>query len=268
RPPAPPPRANVMLIESTYGDRTHESPQDALSRLADVIARTARRGGMVVIPSFAVDRTEVILLALRRLVRDGRIPSLPVYADSPMALAVLDVYRRAITARDPEVRPEFESDDDPFDPGSLHELRTPDESRSLNEADSPSIIISASGMATGGRVLHHLQRCLPDRRCAVVLPGFQAEGTRGRLLADGARTVKMLGRYIPVRAEVTVIDALSAHADGHELVAWLRQTPTEPDTAYLVHGEPNAAGAMAERLRTELGWSAVVPDYGERVRVD
>lgn len=268
RPPAAPPAADVMLVESTYGNRRHEPHTDALGRLADIIARTAKRGGTVVIPSFAVDRTEVILLALRDLVRAGRIPPLPVYADSPMALSVLAVYRRAIAEGDPEVRLRSAPEEDPFDPGTLHEMRTSEESRSLNTIDVPSIIISASGMATGGRVLHHLQRCLPDRRCTVVLPGFQAEGTRGRLLADGATALKMLGRYVPVRAEVAVIDALSAHADGAELVDWLTQAPAEPETVYVVHGEPNAGRALADRLINELGWNAVVPEYGERVRID
>jgi metallo-beta-lactamase family protein len=267
-PPAAPPVADVMLVESTYGDRAHEDHEDALGRLADVISRTAKRGGTVVVPSFAVDRTEVILLALRDLTRAGRIPSLPVYADSPMALAVLDVYRRAVAEGDPEVRLHAKEGEDPFDPGTLHELRTSDESRSLNDLDFPSIIISASGMATGGRVLHHLRRCLPDSRCAVVLPGFQAEGTRGRLLAEGARTVKMLGRYVPVRAEVAVIDALSTHADGRELADWLRQAPKQPHTVYLVHGEPDATRTMANRLISDFGWNAVVPEYGERVRID
>jgi metallo-beta-lactamase family protein len=268
RPPAPPPEADLMLVESTYGDRTHEPVEQAEDRLAAVISRTAARGGTVVIPSFAVDRTEVILLALRRMVADKRIPSLPVYADSPMALEVLRVYRRAMASGDPEIRPESMGDGDPFDPGSLHEMRTPEQSRELNDIDYPSIIISASGMATGGRVLHHLLRCLPDSRCSVVLPGFQAEGTRGRLLADGARTVKMLGRYVPVHAEVVVVEAFSVHADGNEIVEWLRRGPKAPDTAFVIHGEPRAGAVLAERLGTELGWHAVVPVPDEHVRVD
>jgi len=267
-PPPPPPGADVMLVESTYGDRAHEPIEGAEARLAAVITRTAKRGGSIVIPSFAVDRTEVILLALRRLADEGRIPSLPVYADSPMALDVLRVYRRALATGDPEIRPGFGADGDPFDPGSLHELRTPEESRRLNDIDFPSIIISASGMATGGRVLHHLLRCLPDNRCAVVLPGFQAEGTRGRLLAEGASSIKMLGRYVPVRAEVVVVDAFSVHGDGNEIVEWLRRGPRAPDTAFVVHGEQRGATALAERLGSELGWHAVVPVAGERVRVD
>jgi metallo-beta-lactamase family protein len=267
RPPAPPPAADVVIMESTYGDREHEPIEMAEARLADVITRTARKGGTVVIPSFAVDRTEVLLLALRRMITDGRIPELPVYADSPMALAVLDVYRRAIAEHDPEVGLEASAGVDPFDPGTLHELRTPAQSRSLDRV-FPAIIISASGMATGGRVLHHLARCLPDGRCAVVLAGFQAAGTRGRQLADGARTVKLLGRYVPVRAEVCAIDAFSVHADAGELCLWLRSASSPPDIVYLVHGEAEASESLQARVTSDLGWQTVVPKYGERVRLD
>jgi metallo-beta-lactamase family protein len=266
-PPATPPAADVIVVESTYGNRVHEPAAGALERMANAIVQTVRHGGTVVIPSFAVDRTEVLLMALGELAQAGKVPRLPIYADSPMALAVLDVYRRAIAKREPDIAL-ARGGSDPFDPaGELHELRTPEESRSLNELGFPSIIISASGMATGGRVLHHLVRCLPDARSTVILPGYQSEGTRGRQLSDGARTVKMLGQYIPVRARVVVVDAFSAHADTDELVNWLK--PVEPpDTCYVVHGERPAADALAERLGDELGWKAVVPTQGERVRVD
>jgi len=266
-PPESPPECDVMLLESTYGDRVHEPVKDAENRLAAVISRTAARGGTVVIPSFAVDRTEVILFALRRMMQDRRIPSLPIYADSPMALEVLQVYRRAIASRDPEIRPELFEDGDPFDPGTLHELRTPEESRELNDLGYPSIIISASGMATGGRVLHHLQRCLPDSRCAVVLAGFQAEGTRGRLLADGANAIKLLGHNVPVHAEVTVVDAFSVHADAHEILDWQRQVPKAPKAVFVIHGEPNASSSLAHLLEVELGWNVVVPTLGDRVQI-
>jgi metallo-beta-lactamase family protein len=266
RPPATPPPVDVILVESTYGDRTHEPEGEALDRMAEAIVRTAHQGGTVVIPSFAVDRTEVLLIALGRLVSEGRVPRLPVYADSPMALSVLDVYRRAVADRAPDVQP-IDAGSDPFDAaGELHELRTPEESRSLNEIGFPSIIISASGMATGGRVLHHLARCLPDSRCTVLLPGYQADGTRGRQLADGARTIKMLGRYVSVRARVVELGAFSVHADANELIEWLRPVPP-PQTCYVVHGEPKSADALAARLGDELGWHAVVPAQGETVPV-
>lgn len=264
--PAPREQTDVVVVESTYGDRRHDDQELSLDRMARVITRTAERGGTVIIPAFAVDRTEVVLLVLRRLLAEGRIPRLPVYADSPMALAVLDVYRKAAAAQDPQLRPGF-ADGDPFDAGDLHEAHTPEESIALNSLRYPSIIISASGMATGGRVLHHLARCLPDPRNAVILVGFQAAGTRGEQLAAGAPTIKMLGRYVPVRAQVLVVDAFSVHADADELVTWLTAAPP-PETAYVVHGEPRASAALAERLASGHGWTAVTPRQLEWVRLD
>jgi metallo-beta-lactamase family protein len=267
RPPDPPVRADVVVTESTYGDRQHEDESLALDLLARAITRTAERGGMVVIPAFAVDRTEVMLMALGRLAAEGRMPKLPIYADSPMALAVLDVYRKAIAAADPALR-EMPATD-PFDAaGELHEVHTPTESRALNDLRYPSIILTASGMATGGRVLHHLAHRLPDRRNTIVLAGFQAPGTRGQLLADGARSVKLLGHYVPVRAEVLQTSAFSVHADADELVDWLSRSPAVPDAAYVVHGEPAASEALRQRLADELDWNAAVPTQDERVLVE
>ena len=267
RPPSPPAGADAILVESTYGDRRHEDPEVATELLADAVRRTVARGGTVVIPAFAVDRVEVILLALRRLVADGRIPAVPIYADSPMALAVLDVYRKAIANHDPEVHLQ-PGPDDPFDPGTLTEVRTQRESIALNSVGFPSIIISSSGMATGGRVVHHLAQRLPDPRNTVVLAGFQAEGTRGRALADGVRSVKILGRYVPVRADVVDIGAFSVHADGDELLAWLGAAGRPPDVVYVVHGEPTASATLCRRIGAERGWHAVVPSELERVRLD
>ena len=265
-PPDPPPPADVVVTESTYGDRRHDDESLALDLLASAITRTAERGGMIVIPAFAVDRTEVVLMALGRLVADHRIPRLPIYADSPMALSVLDVYRKAIAGGDPELRAITTTD--PFEAaGELHEVHTPMESRALNDLRYPSIILTASGMATGGRVLHHLIHRLPDQRNTVVLAGFQAPGTRGQLLADGAPSVKLLGHYVPVRAEVLQTSAFSVHADADELVGWLGRSPAAPDAAFVVHGEPSASEALRRRLTGELGWNAAVPSQDERVLV-
>ncbi len=266
-PPADPPGADLVLVESTYGDRTHEDAA-ALARFEETLARTAARGGTTVIPSFAVDRTEVLLLHLRRLVREGRLPNLPVYVDSPMALAALGVYRRAIAEGGIEIRPGFDGDGDPFDPGRLIEARSVEDSIAINDAAEPSIIISASGMASGGRVLHHLAHRLPDPRNAVLLVGYQAEGTRGRTLADGAHEVKMHGRYIGVRAEVASVPAFSVHADRGEILGWLRRAPRAPETVFVVHGEPAGATALHDAIERELGWTAAVPRYLEIVRVD
>ncbi len=252
--PDTPPAADTVLIESTYGDSLHPEPADEIGQLAELITRTAGRGGTILIPAFAVDRTEVLLVTLQSLMSEGRIPELAVYVDSPMALRVLDVYRDAT----PDVV---------FDPGGgLHECPTVEDSKSLNELTAPSIIISASGMASGGRVLHHLARLLPDHRNSVVLCGFQAAGTRGRSLSDGARTVKMLGRYVPVRAEVMQLRSLSVHADADGLVAWIDRLPQRPRTVFVVHGEPEASNALAERL-VDDGLTAVVPRQFERVQL-
>lgn len=267
-PPAPIGDADVVLVESTYGDRRHDD-EGAVEALARAVRDTAARGGTIVIPAFAVDRTEVVLFHLRRLRAAGRVPELPVYVDSPMALAALAVYRRAIHRRDPDVRPELvDAGHDLFDPGSLAEVHDVEGSMAIDRLHGPKIVISASGMATGGRVLHHLARALPDRRSTVVLVGFQAERTRGRLLAEGARQVKMLGRYVPVRCEVVDLPSLSVHADADELEAWLRGAERPPDMTYLVHGEPGASAAMADRIETRLGWPVAVPRLGERVRID
>ena len=266
RPPEPPAAADVVVVESTYGDRHHaDDPGHTL--LADTIVRTVRRGGSVVIPAFAVDRTETILMALRELRHDGRIPDVPIFVDSPMALAALAVYRRALHDGAPDVRDDLGTAD-PFALDNVHELRTVEESKSLNDPRWPSIIVSASGMVSGGRVLHHLEGLLPRADNAVVLAGYQAIGTRGRELLDGARTLKIHGRYVPVRAEIVDVPAFSVHADAGEIVSWLAQMPSPPHVAYIVHGEPDAANALRSRVEHELGWTAVVPRLGERVRID
>jgi metallo-beta-lactamase family protein len=265
-PPDPPPRSDTVVVESTYGDRTHPSPDP--TELADAVCRTVERGGVVLIPAFAVDRTELVLLSLRRLMAAGRIPRVPVFLDSPMATAALDVYRRALAAPDPEIRPDVRGRGDIFDPGDLRVARTAIESERLNRPSSPCIIVSASGMATGGRVVHHLRHQLPDRRNTVVLTGYQAQGTRGRQLLEGAREVKIHGRYVPVRAEIVDVEDFSVHADADETLRWLSTMPERAGTVFVVHGEPEAARALASRIGRELDWTAVVPRYGEQVLVD
>ncbi len=266
-PPEPPDAVATCVVESTYGNRRHDEAL-SLTRFADAIVRTAERRGAIVIPAFAVDRTEVMLLTLRRLVRAGRIPDLPVYVDSPMALAALAVYERAARDGDPEIRPEYRGDPAPFDPGGLIEAHSSDDSKAIHDAALPAIIISASGMATGGRVMHHLARRLPDARNSVLLVGYQAEGTRGRTLLQGATSLKMLGRYVAVRAEIVDASGFSVHADGEEIAQWLASAPTAPRAAFVVHGEPEAAFAMQRTITERIGCLAVVPQYGERVRLD
>ncbi len=260
-----PPAARTIVIESTYGDRTHPI-EDATSHevLAETIRRTVKRGGSVLIPAFAVDRTELVLHALSKLSAAGEIPAVPVYVDSPMALAALDVYRSPAARQD--LRPDLPAR--LVDLPNLHTAHSAQESMQLNDPRTPSIIISASGMATGGRVVHHLMHLLPDTRHTVIMTGYQAVGTRGRQLAEGATELKMFGRYVPVRAEVVVDHGFSVHADATELLSWLQALPTAPETVYVVHGEPQSARALAARIRAETGWCTVVPELGERVRVD
>ncbi|MFD9128513.1 MBL fold metallo-hydrolase RNA specificity domain-containing protein [Kitasatospora sp. NPDC059571] len=266
-PPEPFGGADVLLMESTYGNRRHEETA-AREYFARAIERTLARGGTAVIPSFAVDRTEVVLHELGNLRRSGRLPAgAPVHVDSPMALAALEIYREALAARSPELRADIVAegeaalDPEPFLP--IHSLQ---ESLALEHSTVPSVLVSASGMATGGRVVHHLRRLLPDPRNTVIVVGFAAEGTRARDLVDGARTLKMYGTYVPVRAEIVNVPAFSAHADAAEIVDWLRSAPP-PGTTYLVHGEPEGSEALRARLDRELGWTAVVPRPGERVLV-
>jgi metallo-beta-lactamase family protein len=263
-PPHPRPPADVVLLESTYGDRRHDA--DPEQTLADAVGRCLRRGGVAVIPAFAVDRTEVVLLTLARLIRRGRLPAVPVFVDSPMALGGLAIYRDALEAGHADVRPELRADS--LDAGDLREVREASQSKALNNPAFPCVVVSASGMAAGGRVVHHLESLLPDPRNAVVLVGYQAVGTRGRALLDGARELKMYGHYVPVRAEVVGVEGFSVHADADDLLAWLTSSSTEPEVVYLVHGEPRAAHALADRIRHDLGWLAVVAADGEIVRLD
>lgn len=246
--PAPIVSADVLLLESTYGDRQH--PGGGKQDLARVVNETARRGGALIIPAFAVDRTQEIIALLDQLEAEGAIPQLPVYLDSPLAIEATEIYARSGGLRVPE-RYRF--------------ARSPEESKALNDLHGPVIMISASGMATGGRVLHHLAMRLPDERTTVLLVGFQSAGTRGRLLADGAREVKMLGRVVPVRARIERLDALSAHADRDEIVRWLRGFTRPPGMTYLVHGEPSAAQALAALIIEELAWRVEVAADGEAV---
>lgn len=261
-PPEPPAEADAVVVESTYGDRAH--PARDLEELARVVCRTVARGGSVLIPAFAVDRTEVVLSALQELLEAGAIPAVPVLLDSPMAQRALAVYRDALSAGEHGTRPGAR---DAFDLRTLRTLTSVEESMLANSPEYPSIVISASGMATGGRVLHHLRHQLPDPRNTVLLVGYQAAGTRGRSLLEGANTLKLFGHYVPVRAEVADLQGFSVHADADEVLAWLGTSPSPPDLCLVNHGEPHAADTLCARIRDELGWTAVVPRQGEHVLV-
>jgi metallo-beta-lactamase family protein len=244
---------DVLLLESTYGDRVHRSNADAA--LATIVRAAAERGGALLVPAFTVGRTQELVWMLRCLEQEGRIPALPVYLDSPMAMEVTDIYLRHREEHDLELAAHTAGGEYALRTRQYRLARTPEESKALNHLVGPVIIIAGSGMATGGRILHHLSLRLPDPRTTVLLIGFQAAGTRGRALQDGARMVRMLGRDVPVRARVEVLDALSAHADREEVLAWLGRVDRAPSRTYLVHGEPTAAEALAATLRRR-SWSA------------
>ncbi|MDH3225663.1 MAG: MBL fold metallo-hydrolase [Thermoleophilia bacterium] len=264
-PPDPIGLADVIVTESTYGDEDHgeAEPEEVM---AETISGTAQRGGVVIIPAFAVDRTEVVLWHLDRLAAAGRVPNLPVFVDSPMACRALDVYRAEARAGSPEIRPELHGKE-LFSAIQLTAVVSADDSKALNSRRGPMVIVSASGMATGGRVIHHLAHRLGDDRNAVMLVGFQAPGTRGDALLHGAHQLKMLGRYYPIRANVVSID-LSTHADRTELLDWLRTASPKPHQVYVNHGETEASAALVNAIDEHLGMNAVAAQPGERVRLD
>lgn len=258
RPPAAPDSADWLVMESTYGDREHPKT-DALESIASVVNRTAARGGTVVIPSFAVGRAQTLLYAIHLLKQGHRMPSLPVYLDSPMAIDATKIFRRYHHEH------RLDAEQCAQMCGSATFVNTVDQSKALDQMHWPSIIVSASGMATGGRVLHHLKTYAPDARNAVLFAGFQAAGTRGATMVGGAPSVKIHGEYVPVRAEVVNLDMLSAHADREQLLAWAAQMPSRPRGVFVTHGEPVAADALRLGLQERLRWNARVPDYGEEV---
>ncbi|MEI6361040.1 MAG: MBL fold metallo-hydrolase [Actinomycetes bacterium] len=267
RNPAPPSDASAIVVESTYGDREHEDVEQQLDKMAATITRTLKRGGTVVIPAFAVDRTEVLLKALRSLQDQQRIPVAPIHVDSPMALAALRVYLDAIRDGDPEISAATVAEGPmAIDLPNLHEATTPLESMALDRGGA-RIIISASGMGSGGRVTHHLKALLPDRDNTVILAGFQAVGTPGRMLADGAKEIKIHGQYVAVRAEIVEVEAFSVHADASELLDWLESCRTKPQQVFVNHGEPESSHTLANRIREEWDVAVVVPQQGERIYV-
>jgi len=264
--PSPPGAADILLLESTYGDRLHE-PDDNGERFARIVRDTADRGGKVIIPSFAIGRVEEVLYWLKRLEDEQRIPILPVFLDSPMAIAALQFYSARLHELDADLTPAAR-DVSAFATRRMTVASAARQSADLVASSQPSIVISASGMATGGRVLHHLAATLPNPRNTALFVGFQAVGTRGRQLTDGAKTLKMLGRTVPVAARVERIDSMSAHADAGEIMRWLAGFPRPPRMTYLVHGEPTALDALRVRIADDLHWPVHVAGYREQVPLD
>jgi metallo-beta-lactamase family protein len=255
-------RADMLVVESTYGNRRHD-PGEPRAKLGRVVRRTVERGGVVVIPSFAVGRAQSLLYNVHLLKAEGAIPAdLPVYLNSPMAVDATEIYRkhRAEHRLSPEQCLAMCR--------AATIVNTTEESIRLNEKRGPMIIIAASGMATGGRVVHHLKAFAPDPRNTILFSGFQAGGTRGAAILAGAESVKIHGAYVPVRAEVELIDNLSAHADCDEILGWLKGFERPPRETFITHGEPLAADSLRHRIEEELGWRCRVPDYLESTNLE
>jgi metallo-beta-lactamase family protein len=258
--------ADILLVESTYGDRLHP-PDDDGERLAAIINDVANRGGRLIVPAFAIGRVEEVLYWLKQLEDQHRIPVLPVYVDSPMAASALQFYASRMTELDAELGAGARTVR-AFSTSHMVTIATVEESKNLVAARTPAIVIASSGMATGGRVLHHLAATLPDPRNTVLFVGFQAAGTRGRLLCDGARQVRLHGQSVPVAARIERIDSMSAHADAGEIMRWLTGFVRPPAMTYLVHGEPPALDALATRITAERAWPVHIAKYLERVELN
>jgi metallo-beta-lactamase family protein len=257
--------ADTLLIESTYGDRVHP-PGDATPIVEQAVRRAAEQRGWLLIPAFAIGRTQDLLYVIRELEEAGRIPKLPVYLDSPMGIESTKVYARHSEEHDSDVARVEAEGKKPFMPSRFQLSPTGEDSRKLNSLEGPGIIIAGSGMATGGRILHHLRHRLTDERTTVLFVGYQAAGTRGRQLREGAAKLRIFGEDVPVRAAIMSTDALSAHADQAEIIRWLRGFSRPPGMTYCVHGEPAAAAALRDAIERELGWRCAVA--ADRQQID
>lgn len=264
--PSPLGEADVVVVESTYGDRRHE-PAPIADQLASVIGAAVKRGGGIVVPAFALGRTQELMYHLAGLEKAGRIPRVPAYVDSPMAIDATEIYCAHPEDFEGDMRAMVMNRNCPLRCADFHLARTPEESKAINAIQGPVLIVSASGMVTGGRVLHHLKQRLPDSRTTVLLVGYQATGTRGRRLQERQATLRIFGEDVPVRAHVETIHGLSAHADAEGLMRWLRTATRRPPQVYVVHGDPGPAAALADRVQKVLGWTVGVPAYRDRVSV-
>ena len=254
----------TMLCESTYGDRLHPT-DDFRPRLASIVEATAARGGTVVIPAFAVGRTQELLYVFRELMGQNKMHSLPIHVDSPMAIDSTGLYLQHLEDHNLEMGELEKQGVKPFAPPNVHFDRTVEQSKAINDVHFPMVIISASGMATGGRVLHHLKRCLPDHRNTILFEGFQAAGTRGQIIQSGAPSVKIHGEEVPIRARVESMENFSGHADYGEILRWLERFPKAPQRVYLVHGEPHASQSLRDKISSQLHWDTAVASYLQKI---
>ncbi|HUA14156.1 MAG TPA: MBL fold metallo-hydrolase [Verrucomicrobiae bacterium] len=258
--------ADVVVMESTYGNRLHPK-DDPLPELAELITAAAKRGGCVVVPAFAIERTQKFVFILKHLMESGQIPRLPVFCDSPMAIKAVEIFLKHDEEYSDETRDMIRRYGSPLAWPGFSFASTAEESKKINDVRTPAIIISSSGMVTGGRILHHLAQRLPDPRNLVIFIGFQAPGTRGFAIKSKTDEVKIFGEYVPIRAQVAALEQFSDHADPPELLEWLHSFRNQPATTYLVHGEPDAASQLRDLMKKELGWNVEVAQYLEKVPI-
>jgi metallo-beta-lactamase family protein len=258
--------ADLMVMESTYGNRNHPT-DDPRPELAELIRTTVERGGTVIVPAFAVERTQKFLFLLKEMMESGQLPRVPVYCDSPMAIKAVDVFLKHTEEYSDETRRLIRQYGSPLDWPGFTFASTAEESKLINASHFPSIIVSASGMVTGGRVQHHLAQRLPDPKNTVIFIGFQAPGTRGFTIKSGAPEVRIFGEAVPIRAQIASLEQFSDHADTPELLQWLRTFPKNPGVTYLVHGEPAASSQLRDTITKELGWNVQIAQWMQKVEV-
>jgi metallo-beta-lactamase family protein len=258
--------ADVLVMESTYGNREHPV-SDPRPELARLVRDTVERGGSVIVPAFAVERTQKFIFILKELMESGQMPRVPVYCDSPMAIKAVEIFIKHSEEYTPQAAELIRKYGSPVEWPNFTFALTAEQSKKINESHFPSIIISSSGMVTGGRILHHLAQRLPDPRNLVIFIGFQAPGTRGAIIKDRADEVKIFGEMVPIRAQVAALEQFSDHADPPELLEWLGTFRGKPGVTYLVHGEPSASSQLRDRMKKELGWNVQIAEYMERVPV-
>jgi len=258
--------ADILVMESTYGNRQHPTV-DPRPQLAELIRRTAERGGSVIVPAFAVERTQKFLFMLKELMESGQLPAIPVFCDSPMAIKAVEVFMKHTGEYSEETRRLLGRYGSPIEWPGFTFASTAEQSKKINDVRFPSIIVSSSGMVTGGRILHHLAQRLPDPKNTVIFIGFQAPGTRGFTIKSGAHEVKIFGDIVPIRAQVTALEQFSDHADTPELLQWLRTFSSKPPATYLVHGDPAASAQLRDTMTKELGWNVQVAQWMQKVNV-
>jgi metallo-beta-lactamase family protein len=264
--PEEPGSPDVLVMESTYGNRAHPDT-DPRPELAQLITKTVQRGGSVIIPAFAVERTQKFIFMLKDMMENGQIPRVPVHVDSPMAIQAVEIFLKHSEEFTDDTKAMIAKCGSPLTWQGFYFDSTPEQSKKINDQRFPCIIISSSGMVTGGRIQHHLIHRLPDPRNLVIFIGFQAPGTRGAQLKAGAKTIKMFGQEIPVRAQIAALEQFSDHADTRELLSWLKTFPKAPSVTYLVHGEPSASSQLQQAISSAMGWHVEVADWLEKVQI-